>query len=61
MNGNVSLDFTHASDYVVIIGDNMEGKTPDTGDNAPIIPFVLLMLAGCTMVAIGVVKRKNAK
>ena len=60
-NGNVSLEFTHASDYVIVIGENMESTGANTGDQTPILPFVFLMLAGCAIVAGVIVKRKCAK
>ena len=60
-NGNISLEFTHASDYVIVIGENMATDDTDTGDHAPILPFVLVMLAGCAMVVGVVARRKSAR
>ena len=62
-DGKVSLDFVHASDYVILIGNDMDddtSKKPATGDNAPMLPFAMEMLAGCVMVAYVVTKRKKA-
>ncbi|MBO5258779.1 MAG: glycosyl hydrolase 53 family protein [Agathobacter sp.] len=60
-NGNISLELTHASDYVIVIGENMATDDTDTGDHAPILPFVLVMLAGCAMVVGVVARRKSAR
>ena len=56
-NGDASLRFTHASDYVIVIDDIPVVKT---GDDTPLVQGVLLLLAGLLVLAFVVRKKKGA-
>ena len=51
-DGNVSLLFSHASDYVVVISEATNEEIKDTGDNYVGIFFVGLMILGMGMVVV---------
>ena len=60
-DGTVSLEFSHASDYVIVISEeNMTPAAPDTGDEA--IPFasMALLFAGAAFI-FAVSKKKMAR
>ena len=49
-DGTVSLEFSHASDYVVVISEkSMASAAPTTGDNTVIIGWFLLIFAGAML------------
>ncbi len=49
-NGNVSLNFSHASDYVIVIGEEVvEENIPDKGDVST-GASMLVLFAGCALV-----------
>ncbi len=58
-DGNVGLDFNHASEYVVIISDAPMGNNKDTGDNANIAFYTSLLLAGAGLLFISLRKRQT--
>ncbi len=55
-NGKVTLTFTHASDYVVVVN---EAKTPQTGDTSHVMSYMLLGIMAFAVVDIIVVMRKK--
>lgn len=57
-DGNVSLTFTHASDYAIII-DNVAVTTVQTGDHAPIASATLLLCVGFVLLAYAWRKKKS--
>ena len=61
--GNVELTFTHASDYTIVVSDKvMDGsdkKSPKTGDDSPILLWVLALIG--SGVGITVVTSKKRK
>ncbi len=60
-DGSLSLTFTHASDYVIIYGENLTAKygtSPDTGDVG--LSFYLFLLAAGFAAAGLAFRRKNA-
>ncbi|MGN0351275.1 MAG: hypothetical protein ACI4ES_06440 [Roseburia sp.] len=62
-SGNLNLEFSHASDYVIIFSEadmnpNLTA-TPATGDNTSFAGLLLLMLFGATVLAFAK-RRKNA-
>ncbi len=54
-DGSVNLIFTHASDYVLVIGESM---APNTGD-LNIAWMILMLLAGCILLAGAYAARKR--
>ena len=49
-DGTVSLEFSHASDYVIVISEkSMASAAPTTGDNTVIIGWFLLIFAGVAL------------
>lgn len=61
-DGNVSLTFSHASDYVIVIGKDQSANTAtsaNTGDVFPILPAAMLCI-GLGFVSISCVRRKRA-
>lgn len=75
-NGNVTVSFDHASDYVIVMSDkkmsqsdvpakltpNNQGgnETVKTGDTAPIFGFVLLAVVSMTAIVL-VMRRKKVR
>ena len=70
-DGTVNLDFSHASDYVIVIGENMTPATnpavkPNTNSantavktgDIPVLPYVILMLLGATMLTTVATKKR---
>ncbi|MBE5970170.1 MAG: lipase family protein [Lachnospiraceae bacterium] len=55
-NGKVTLTFTHASDYVVVVN---EAKTPQTGDTSHVMSYMLLGIMAFAAVDIIIVMRKK--
>lgn len=60
-DGTVSLEFSHASDYVIVISEeNMTPAAPDTGDEAiPVVSMALLFAGAAMMFAVS--KKKMAR
>lgn len=55
-DGTVSLDFSHASDYVVVVGEDMTSEynkdgSPKMGDNNNTLLFVVIMFVGIGAIA----------
>ncbi len=60
-NGEVSFTFTHASDYVVVIGENQTpAASPATGDPSLMILYVILLAAAAAAAGMAIVRRRNA-
>ncbi|MCI8668816.1 MAG: leucine-rich repeat domain-containing protein [Lachnospiraceae bacterium] len=66
-NGNVSLAFSHASDYAIVITKKqvsvMDGTDtatlPETGDTVPMKLFALLVVSVGTIVFVNIMGKKN--
>ncbi len=57
-DGTVSLKFSHASDYVVVINEkSMAASAPITGDNTAIFGWIALILAGAAILLIAYRKK----
>ena len=57
-DGTVSLDFSHASDYVVVVGENM-GTAPRTGERS-VLPLVLVFaVSGIMFFGIGALRLRK--
>lgn len=56
-NGNVSLSFSHASEYVVVISD--KPVVVDTSDNTNIALYVCMLLAGAGLMVVSLKKRNT--
>ena len=63
-DGTVDFEFSHASDYVIVLNDTDMSQTtssviasPKTSDNTPIAAAVMLLLFGCALM--GTAYRKN--
>lgn len=54
-DGSIDLVFTHASDYVLVIGENM---APNTGD-LDMTWMIVMLLAGCVLLAGAYAARKK--
>ena len=57
-DGNVALDFTHASDYVVVIDDKAV-EAPKTGDNTNFALWIAVLGLGVVAMAGSVVMKKR--
>lgn len=60
-NGNVSLAFSHASDYVIVIEQNavpVKASAAKTGDSTPMLRYVLMMLSAGAVVTVAVTRRR---
>lgn len=66
-NGNVSLAFSHASDYAIVINKKQVSVTdgtdtsilPETGDTVPMKLFALLAVSVGTIVFVNIMGKKN--
>ena len=66
-NGNVSLAFSHASDYAIVINKKQVSVTdgtdtsilPETGDAVPMKLFALLAVSVGTIVFVNIMGKKN--
>lgn len=59
-NGNLTLDFTHASDYVIIFSaEDMAPAAVKTGDETPLAGMIILFFAGA--LGLGYAGRRKAR
>lgn len=65
-DGTVDFEFSHASDYVIVLNDTDMSQTtgsviasPKTSDNTPIAAAVILLLFGCALMGTAYRKNKN--
>ncbi len=64
-DGNISLDFSHASEYAVVIADyavttdNAASGTVATGDSSPIVLYAVLCVMAIALAGIAAVTRKK--
>ena len=73
-DGNISLNFSHASEYAVVIADNAVTTDNDvttdnadntatssiaTGDSSPIVLYAVLCVMAIALAGIAVVTRKK--
>lgn len=60
-DGTVSLEFSHASDYVIVISEaSMAPKAPKTGDDSNIFGMIALLFGG-TALLLAVSKKRKLK
>jgi hypothetical protein len=67
-DGYTTLSFTHASDYVIAIGEQVEvpdantnlSDSPKTGDTGKVGLFAVIFAAGCVAFAGAAYRRKRA-
>lgn len=54
-DGNVSLTFTHASDYTVVLADSVINRveSPSTGNDVDMWRKRLIIMFGCAFMAVG--------
>lgn len=61
-DGNISLNFSHASEYAVVIADNADNTATSsiaTGDSSPIVLYAVLCVMAIALAGIAVVTRKK--
>lgn len=61
-DGNISLNFSHASEYVVVIADYADNSATSsiaTGDSSPIVLYAVLCVMAIALAGIAAVTRKK--
>ena len=61
-DGNISLNFSHASEYAVVIADYADNSATSsiaTGDSSPIVLYAVLCVMAIALAGIAVVTRKK--